>query len=236
MLFRSRVINIGSLTLGGNLPVRVQSMTNTDTLDTAASVAQCIRIIEAGGELVRLTAQGVREAENLLNIRNGLRAAGFDTPLCADIHFNPAAAELAAAIVEKVRINPGNYADKRASFIRQELTAAEYSSELARIRERLLPLIKICKDHGTVVRIGVNHGSLSDRIMTRYGNTPEGMAVSAVEFLKIFRDEGFNDLVVSMKSSDTRVMVESNRRLVQYDDGGGDGLPGSPGDHRGRRG
>ncbi len=214
MLFRSRVINIGSLSLGGNLPVRVQSMTNTDTLDTAASVAQCIRIIEAGGELVRLTAQGVREAENLLNIRNGLRAAGFDTPLCADIHFNPAAAELAAAIVEKVRINPGNYADKRASFIRQELTAAEYSSELERIRERLLPLIKICKDHGTVVRIGVNHGSLSDRIMTRYGNTPEGMAVSAVEFLRIFRDEGFNDLVVSMKSSDTRVMVESNRVLV----------------------
>lgn len=214
MLFRSRVINIGSLSLGGDLPVRVQSMTSTDTLDTVASVAQCIRIIEAGGHLVRLTAQGVREAENLLNIRNGLRAAGFDTPLCADIHFNPAAAEVAAAIVEKVRINPGNYADKRASFIRQELTAAEYSSELERIRERLLPLIKICKDHGTVVRVGVNHGSLSDRIMTRYGNTPEGMAVSAVEFLRIFRDEGFNDLVVSMKSSDTRVMVQSNRRIV----------------------
>lgn len=214
MLFRSRVINIGSLSLGGNLPVRVQSMTSTDTLDTEASVAQCIRIIEAGGHLVRLTAQGVREAENLLNIRNGLRAAGFDTPLCADIHFNPAAAEVAAAIVEKVRINPGNYADKRASFIRQELTAAEYSSELERIRERLLPLIKICKDHGTVVRVGVNHGSLSDRIMTRHGNTPEGMAVSAVEFLRIFRDEGFNNLVVSMKSSDTRVMVDSNRRIV----------------------
>lgn len=214
MLFRSRVINIGSLSLGGSLPVRVQSMTSTDTLDTEASVAQCIRIIEAGGHLVRLTAQGVREAENLLNIRSSLRAAGFGTPLCADIHFNPAAAEVAAAIVEKVRINPGNYADKRASFIRQELTAAEYSSELERIRERLLPLIKICKDHGTVVRIGVNHGSLSDRIMTRYGNTPEGMAVSAVEFLRIFRDEGFNDLVVSMKSSDTRVMVDSNRRIV----------------------
>src|SRR5512133_3953267 len=214
MLFRSRVINIGSLSLGGDLSVRVQSMTNTDTLDKVACVAQCIRIIEAGGHLVRLTAQGVREAENLLNIRNGLRAAGFGTPLCADIHFNPAAAELAAAIVEKVMINPGNYADKRASFIRQELTAAEYSSELDRIRDRLLPLIKICKDHGTVVRIGVNHGSLSDRIMTRYGNTPEGMAVSTVEFLKIFRDEGFNDLVVSMKSSETRVMVESNRRLV----------------------
>ena len=201
--------------MGGELPVRVQSMTNTDTLDTAASVAQCIRIIEAGGELVRLTAQGVREAENLLNIKRGLREAGFNTPLCADIHFNPAAAEAAAAIVEKVRINPGNYADKRASFIRQELTDAEYSSELERIRDRLLPLIKICNDHGTVVRIGVNHGSLSDRIMTRYGNTPAGMAVSAVEFLKIFRNEGFHDLVVSMKSSDTRVMVESNRILVR---------------------
>ncbi|HUW93084.1 MAG TPA: (E)-4-hydroxy-3-methylbut-2-enyl-diphosphate synthase [Bacteroidales bacterium] len=215
MSFRSRVINIGSLSLGGDLPVRVQSMTNTDTLDTASSVAQCIRIIKAGGELVRLTAQGVREAENLQNIKRGLREAGFDTPLCADIHFNPSAAEVAAALVEKVRINPGNYADKRASFIRQELSEQEYASGLERIRDRLLPLIRICKDHGTVVRVGVNHGSLSDRIMTRYGNTPEGMAVSAVEFLKIFRHEGFNDLVVSLKSSDTRVMVKSNRRLVR---------------------
>src|SRR5665648_50197 len=214
MAFRSRVMKIGSLTMGGDLPVRVQSMTSTDTLDTAACVAQCIRIIEAGGELVRLTAQGVREAENLLNIKRGLREAGYDTPLCADIHFNPSAALVAAALVEKVRINPGNYADKRASFIRQELSEAEYVSELERARERLLPLIKVCRDHGTVVRIGVNHGSLSDRIMTRYGNTPVGMAVSAVEFLRIFRDEGFNELVVSIKSSDTRVMVESNRLLV----------------------
>ncbi|MBE0667001.1 MAG: flavodoxin-dependent (E)-4-hydroxy-3-methylbut-2-enyl-diphosphate synthase, partial [Bacteroidales bacterium] len=202
MTFRSRVIKIGNLALGGDNPVRVQSMTSTDTLDTAASIAQCIRIIEAGGELVRLTAQGVREAENLLNIKRGVREAGYATPLCAAIHFNSAAALTAAVILEKVRINPGNYADKRASYIRQELSESEYASELERVRDRLLPLIGVCMDHGTVVRIGVNHGSLSDRIMTRYGNTPEGMAISAVEFLRIFRDEGFNDLVVSMKSSD----------------------------------
>jgi (E)-4-hydroxy-3-methylbut-2-enyl-diphosphate synthase len=201
--------------MGGDLPVRIQSMTNTNTLDTASSVMQCIRIIEEGGELVRLTAQGVREAENLANIKKGLLKAGFNSPLCADIHFNPAAAEVAARIVEKVRINPGNYADKRASFIRYDLTENEYTAELERIRERLLPLIKICTTNGTAVRIGVNHGSLSDRIMTRYGNTPEGMAVSAIEFMRIFRGEGFNNLVVSMKSSDTRVMVESNRTLVR---------------------
>lgn len=195
--------------------MRVQSMTNTDTLDTVASVSQCIRIIEAGGELVRLTAQGVREAENLAAIKRELRLAGFDTPVCADIHFNPAAAEVAARIVEKVRINPGNYADKRASFIKQELTDSEWMAELERTRERLLPLIKICTEYGTTVRIGVNHGSLSDRIMTRYGNTPEGMAVSAVEFLKIFRGEGFSRIVVSMKSSDTLTMVQANRMLVR---------------------
>ena len=200
--------------MGGDLPVRVQSMTNTDTLDTAASVSQSIRIIEAGGELVRLTAQGVREAENLAKIKRELRRSGFDTPLCADIHFNPAAAEVAARIVEKVRINPGNYADKRASFIRQEFSDSEYMAELERIRERLMPLIQICSEYGTAIRIGVNHGSLSDRIMTRYGNTPEGMAASAVEFLKIFMGEGFRSLVVSMKSSETRVMVEANRMLV----------------------
>jgi len=213
--YKSDIIQIGSLALGGDLPVRVQSMTNTDTLDTAASVSQCIRIIEAGGELVRLTAQGVREAENLAAIKTELRKAGFDTPLCADIHFNPAAAEVAARIVEKVRINPGNYADKRASFIRQELTDTEWMAELERTRERLLPLIKICTEYGTAVRIGVNHGSLSDRIMTRYGNTPEGMAVSAIEFLKIFRGEGFRRIVVSMKSSDTLTMVLANRLLVK---------------------
>ncbi len=197
------------------MPVRIQSMTNTDTLDTASSIAQAIRIIEAGGDMVRLTAQGVREAENLANIKRGLRDAGFRTPLCADIHFNPAAAETAARLVEKVRINPGNYADKRASFIKYELTEAEYNSEIERIRDRLLPLTGICKEFGTTIRVGVNHGSLSDRIMTRYGNTPLGMVTSAIEFLRIFIDEGFNNLVVSMKSSDTNVMVESNRLLVK---------------------
>jgi len=213
--YKSDIIQIGSLTMGGDLPVRVQSMTNTDTLNTASSVSQCIRIIEAGGELVRLTAQGVREAENLAAIKSGLRAAGFETPVCADIHFNPGAAEVAARIVEKVRINPGNYADKRASFIRQEFSDSEWKAELERTRERLMPLIKICTEYGTAVRIGVNHGSLSDRIMTRYGNTPEGMAVSAIEFLKIFRGEGFNRIVVSMKSSDTLTMVMANRLLVK---------------------
>lgn len=212
--YRSDIISIGSLTLGGDLPVRVQSMTSTDTLDTVASVSQCIRIIEAGGELVRLTAQGVREAENLANIRRELRRAGFDTPLCADIHFNPAAAEVAARIVEKVRINPGNYADRRASFIRHELTEREWMAELGRTRERLLPLISICRENGTAIRIGVNHGSLSDRIMTRYGNTPKGMAVSAIEFLRIFTGEGFDRIVVSMKSSDPLTMVTANRLLV----------------------
>lgn len=219
MIFRlpytSTPVSIGNIPLGGSYPIRIQSMTNTDTLDTKASVAQCIRIIEAGADYVRLTAQGVREAENLYDIKKELLKAGFDTPLIADIHFNPAAAETAARLVEKVRINPGNYADKRASFSKMELTDPEYNAELERIRERLLPLIAICRQYGTVIRIGVNHGSLSDRIMTRYGNTPEGMAVSAIEFLEIFRAEGFNNLVISMKSSDTRVMVESNIMLVK---------------------
>jgi 1-hydroxy-2-methyl-2-(E)-butenyl 4-diphosphate synthase len=215
MSFQSEIIQIGSLSMGGCLPVRVQSMTSTDTLDTNACVRQCIKIIEAGGELVRLTAQGIREAANLVNIKRELRRAHFDTPLCADIHFNPAAAEIAARIVEKVRINPGNYADRRASFIRHELSDGEYASEIDRIRERLLPLIMICREYGTAVRIGVNHGSLSDRIMSRYGNTAGGMAVSSIEFLRIFRDEGVGSLVVSMKSSDARVMAESNRLLVR---------------------
>ncbi len=213
--YRSDIISIGSLTMGGDLPVRVQSMTSTDTNDVAASVSQSIRIIEAGGELVRLTAQGVREAASLAAIKRELRQAGFTTPLCADIHFNPAAAEEAARIVEKVRINPGNYADRRASFIKVELTDGEYRAELERTRERLLPLIRICSEYGTAIRIGVNHGSLSDRIMTRYGNTPEGMAISAIEFLEIFRGEGFGRLVVSMKSSDTLTMVLANRLLVK---------------------
>ena len=194
--------------------MRIQSMTNTNTLDTKASVAQCIRIIEAGADLVRLTAQGTREAENLANIRQELRRAGFQTPLIADIHFNPAAAETAARIVEKIRINPGNYADRRAAFIARELTDKEYGEELEMIHKRLLPLIRICRENGTVIRLGINHGSLSDRIMTRYGNTPMGMVVSAMEYIEIFRAENFNNLVLSLKSSDTVVMLESNRQIV----------------------
>ena len=213
--YKSVEVRIGDLLLGGDNPVRLQSMTNTDTNDTAASVAQCIRIIEAGADMVRLTAQGVREAENLAIIKRELRRAGFDTPLIADIHFNPAAAETAARIVEKVRINPGNYADKRASFVKAEFTDAEYAAELERIQERLRPLLAICREYGTAIRIGVNHGSLSDRIMTRYGNTPMGMAVSAVEFIRICASESFDRLVLSMKSSNILVMVESVRLLVQ---------------------
>jgi len=214
-LYISTEVSIGNIPVGGSNPIRLQSMTNTDTLDTQTSVAQCIRIIEAGADYVRLTAQGIREAENLSNIKKELRKAGFYTPLIADIHFNPAAAETAARIVEKVRINPGNYADKRASFIKTELSDKEYNEELERIHERLLPLINICRENSTVIRIGINHGSLSDRIMTRYGNTPEGMVFSALEFIQIFRNENFNNLVLSMKSSDTVVLVKSNRLLVR---------------------
>ena len=213
--YKSSPILIGLLPLGGDNPIRIQSMTNTDTLDTNASVAQCIRIIEAGADLVRLTAQGIKEAGNLANIKKNLRKAGFETPLVADIHFNPEAAEKAAAIVEKVRINPGNYADKRASFSKVKLTEIEYKEELERIHSRLLPLITICIRNNTAIRIGVNHGSLSDRIMTRFGNTPEGMAISAIEFIRIMAAENFNSLVLSMKSSDTSVMIESTRMLVK---------------------
>jgi (E)-4-hydroxy-3-methylbut-2-enyl-diphosphate synthase len=213
--YRSSVVSIGSIPLGGTNPVRIQSMTNADTMDTQASVGQCIRIIEAGADFVRLTAQGIKEAENLANIKSVLRKAGFDAPLIADIHFNPSAAETAARIVEKVRINPGNYADKRASFRKIEFSEKEYNEELERIHSRLLPLINICHENHTAVRIGVNHGSLSDRIMTRYGNTPEGMAVSAMEFIRIFRAENFHRLVLSMKSSDTAVMIKATRRLIE---------------------
>jgi (E)-4-hydroxy-3-methylbut-2-enyl-diphosphate synthase len=210
----SSVVSIGTTPLGGDFPIRLQSMTNTDTLDTKESVNQCIRIIEAGADYVRLTAQGIREAENLAVIKKDLRKAGFETPLIADIHFNPGAAETAARLVEKVRINPGNYADKRASFKKQEFTDKEYYEELERIHAKLLPLINICRENKTVIRIGINHGSLSDRIMTRFGNTPRGMVTSALEFIKIFRQENFSDLVLSMKSSDTSVMIESTRMLV----------------------
>lgn len=212
--YKSPVILIGSIPLGGDHPIRIQSMTNTNTLDTKASVAQCIRIIEAGADFVRLTAQGTKEAENLEKIRKELHTSGFDTPLIADIHFNPPAAETAARIVEKVRINPGNYADKRASFIKTELTDKQYNEELKKIHSRLLPLIKICHANNTAIRIGVNHGSLSDRIMSRYGNTPEGMAISAFEFIKIFLSENFTRLVLSLKSSDLGVMLQANRMFV----------------------
>jgi (E)-4-hydroxy-3-methylbut-2-enyl-diphosphate synthase len=213
--YTSSIVFIGSVPLGGDHPIRIQSMTNTDTMDTKASVAQCIRIIEAGADYVRLTTQGIREAENLANIKSALRRAGFNTPLISDIHFNPAAAETAARLVEKVRINPGNYADKRASFRKIEFSEKEYNEELERIHSRLLTLINICHENGTAVRIGVNHGSLSDRIMTRFGNTPEGMAISAMEFIRIFRAENFHRLVLSMKSSDTAVMIKATRRLVE---------------------
>ena len=213
--YKSTPILIGSVPLGGDHPIRIQSMTNTDSLNTKASVAQCIRIIEAGADFVRLTAQGIREAQNLTNIKKELLKAGFRTPLIADIHFNPAAAEVAAAIVEKVRINPGNYSDKRASFKQINLSDKEYLTELERIHSRLLPLINTCHINKTAIRVGVNHGSLSDRIMTRFGNTPEGMAVSAMEFIKIFQAENFHNLVLSMKSSDTAVMIKATRLLVR---------------------
>jgi len=221
----SSVIQLGSIPLGGTHPIRIQSMTNTNTMDTAASVAQCIRIIEAGADFVRLTAQGINEAGNLANIKSELRKKGFDTPLIADIHFNPSAGEIAARIVEKVRINPGNYADKRASFRKVEFTEKEYGEELERIHSRVLPLINICFENNTAIRIGVNHGSLSDRIMTRYGNTPEAMAVSAMEFIRIFRAENFHRLVLSMKSSDTGVMIKATRKLADMMTGEGFAYP-----------
>jgi (E)-4-hydroxy-3-methylbut-2-enyl-diphosphate synthase len=215
VFYKSSVINIGAISLGGDHPIRMQSMTNTDTLDTKASVAQCIRIIEAGADFVRLTAQGIREAENLAVIKKELRKSGYHTPLIADIHFNPAAAEIAARLVEKVRINPGNYADKRASFEIKEFTDKGYEEELERVHAKLLPLINVCHENKTVIRVGINHGSLSDRIMTRFGNTPEGMVFSALEFIRVFRSENFNDLVLSMKSSDTAIMIQATRLLVK---------------------
>ena len=201
--------------MGGNYPIRVQSMTNTSTLDTDASVSQCIRIIEAGGEYVRLTAQGVREAENLQVIKDNLRALGYQTPLIADIHFNPQAAEAAAKIVEKVRINPGNFVDPVKKFKTIEYTEEEYCNELEKIRQRFIPFLNICKEHRTAIRIGVNHGSLSDRIMSRYGDTSEGMVESCMEFLRICVDENFANVVISIKASSTLIMVNTVRLLVQ---------------------
>ena len=199
--------------MGGDHPIRVQSMTTTDTMDTAATVAQSIRMIEAGCELVRITAPSVNEARNLENIKRELRSRGYATPLVADIHFTPNAAEVAARIVEKVRVNPGNYADKK-KFETIDYTDSAYQEELERIRERFTPLVRICKEHGTAMRIGTNHGSLSDRILSRYGDTPLGMVESAMEFLRICEDEGYHNLVLSMKASNTQVMVQAYRLLV----------------------
>jgi len=207
-------VKIGDLLLGNNHPIRIQTMTTTDTMNTIATVEQTIRCIEAGAELVRITAPSKNEALNLQEIKNELRKRGYNTPLVADIHFTPNAAEIAARIIEKVRVNPGNYADKKKfDFI--EYTDAAYNEEIERIRERFTPLVKICKEHGTAMRIGTNHGSLSDRIMSRYGDSAIGMVESAMEFLRIARDESYHNIVLSMKSSNPQVMVQAYRLLVQ---------------------
>ncbi len=211
---RTREVKIGDLLLGNYHPIRVQTMTTTDTMDTAATVAQSIRCIEAGAELVRITAPSKKEAENLKLIRDELRRKGYHTPLVADIHFTPNAAEIAARIVEKVRVNPGNYVDKK-KFELIEYTDADYAAEIDRIRERFTPLVRICKEYGTAMRIGTNHGSLSDRIMSRYGDTPIGMVESAMEFLRIARDEAYHNIVLSMKSSNPQVMVQAYRLLIR---------------------
>ncbi|MEG2514055.1 MAG: 4-hydroxy-3-methylbut-2-en-1-yl diphosphate synthase [Bacteroidaceae bacterium] len=208
------VVNVGSCPLGGKYPIRVQSMTNTSTMDTEACVAQAKRIVDAGGEYVRLTAQGVKEAENLKNINIGLRSQGYNVPLVADIHFNPRVADVAALYAEKVRINPGNYVDVARTFKQLEYTDEEYAAELRKIRDRFVPFLTICKENYTAIRIGVNHGSLSDRIMSRYGDTPEGMVESCMEFLRVCVEENFHDVVISIKASNTVVMVKTVRLLV----------------------
>lgn len=212
---RSTPCHVGNITIGGDAPVRVQSMTTTNTNDTMACVEQAKRIIDAGGELVRLTTQGVREAENMRNISEALKAEGYTTPLVADVHFNPNVADVAALYCEKVRVNPGNYVDPARTFKSLEYTDEEYATELQKIRDRFIPFLNICKEHHTAVRIGVNHGSLSDRIMSRYGDTPAGIVESCLEFLRICRDEQFNDVVISIKASNTVVMVQSVRLLVE---------------------
>ncbi len=212
---QSSVVHVGALDIGGDNPIRIQSMTTTNTNDTEACVRQAEEIIKAGGELVRFTTQGSREAENLRNINAGIRADGYDTPLVADVHFNPHVADVAALYAEKVRINPGNYTDPARKFVKIEYTDSEYAAELRKIEERLIPFLHICKEHHTAVRIGVNHGSLSDRIRNRYGDTPEGIVESCMEFLRICRKESFDDVVISIKASNTVVMVRSVRLLVE---------------------
>ncbi|MBK7228411.1 MAG: (E)-4-hydroxy-3-methylbut-2-enyl-diphosphate synthase [Ignavibacteriales bacterium] len=211
--YKTREVNVGDIPLGGNNPIRIQSMTTTDTMNTIATVEQTIRMVEAGCEYVRITAPSINEAKNLEEIKKELKVRGYNVPLIADIHFTPNAAEMAARIVEKVRVNPGNYVDKK-KFDLIEYTDAEYQEELDRIRERFTPLVKICKEYGTAMRIGTNHGSLSDRIMSRYGDTPLGMVESALEFLRICEDENYHNIVLSMKASNPQVMVQAYRLLI----------------------
>lgn len=211
--FKTREVKVGNIGIGGNNPIRIQSMTTTNTMDTMATVEQSIRMIDAGCEIVRITAPSIKEAKNLANIKAELLKRGYTTPLVADIHFTPNAAEVAAKIVEKVRVNPGNYADKK-KFENIEYTDETYNAELLRLKERFIPLVKICKAHGTAMRIGTNHGSLSDRIMSRYGDSPTGMVESAMEFLRICREFDYHEIVLSMKASNTLVVVQAYRLLV----------------------
>jgi (E)-4-hydroxy-3-methylbut-2-enyl-diphosphate synthase len=211
--FKTREVKIGNIGIGGDNPIRIQSMTTTNTMDTIATVEQSIRMYNSGSELVRITAPSLKDAENLQNIKNEIRKRGYDFPLIADIHFTPNAAEAAAKIVEKVRVNPGNYVDKK-KFDQIEYTDEEYNAEIERITERFSPLVKICKEHGTAMRIGTNHGSLSDRIMSRYGDTPLGMVESALEFVRICQSHDYHNLVLSMKSSNPQVMVQAYRLLL----------------------
>jgi len=218
-------VRVGSTTIGGTNPIRLQSMTTTSTMDTQGCIEQAIRIIEAGGELVRMTTQGTREAENMRLIKEGLTARGYNTPLVADVHFNPAVADVAARYVDKVRINPGNYVDPARTFRHLEYTDQEYTQEIQRIRDRFIPFLNICREHGTSIRIGVNHGSLSDRIMSRYGNTPAGMVESCMEFLRICVEQDFMNVVISIKASNTVVMIETVRLLVKEMDREGMAFP-----------
>jgi len=212
--FLTREVNIGDIALGGHNPIRIQSMTTTDTMDTLGTVEQTIRMVESGCEYVRITAPSIKEAENLANIKKELRYRGYNVPLIADIHFTPNAAEMAARIVEKVRVNPGNYADKK-KFENIDYTQDAYNAELDRIYKKFIPLVKICKEYGTAMRIGTNHGSLSDRIMSHYGDTPRGMVESAMEFIRMCEDQQYYNLVISMKASNTQVMVQAYRLLVE---------------------
>ena len=222
---KSISVRVGSTAIGGDNPIRLQSMTTTATMDTKGCIEQAIRIIQAGGELVRMTTQGTREAENMRLIREGLTARGYNTPLVADVHFNPAVADVAARYVEKVRINPGNYVDPARTFKQLEYTDQEYAQEIQRIRDRFIPFLNICREHNTAIRIGVNHGSLSDRIMSRYGNTPAGMVESCMEFLRICVEQDFMNVVISIKASNTVVMIETVRLLVKEMDREGMAFP-----------